>query len=60
MRYAILYSRAAQFEGLSEEASYRLQKVGGMVLGMVKQEKRGKIRRSLAAIQDILIINSMG
>ena len=29
------YTRAAQFEGLSAEASYRLQKVGGMVLGMV-------------------------
>ena len=25
------YTRAAQFEGLSAEASYRLQKVGGMV-----------------------------
>jgi len=31
-----VYTRAAQFEGLSAEASYRLQKVGGMVLGMVK------------------------
>jgi hypothetical protein len=30
------YTRAAQFDGLSVEASYRLQKVGGMVLGMVK------------------------
>jgi hypothetical protein len=30
------YTRAAQFEGLSAEANYRLQKVGGMVLGMVK------------------------
>ena len=30
------YTRAAQFEGLSAESSYRLQKVGGMVLGMVK------------------------
>ena len=30
------YTRAAQFEGLSAEASYRLQKVGGMVLGLVK------------------------
>ena len=30
------YTRAAQFEGLSAEAIYRLQKVGGMVLGMVK------------------------
>ena len=30
------YTRAAQFEGLAAEASYRLQKVGGMVLGMVK------------------------
>jgi hypothetical protein len=30
------YTRAAQFDGLSAEASYRLQKVGGMVLGMVK------------------------
>lgn len=31
------YTRAAQFEGLSAEASYRLQKVGGTVLGMVKE-----------------------
>ena len=30
------YTRAAQFDGLSAEASYRLQKAGGMVLGMVK------------------------
>jgi hypothetical protein len=30
------YTRAAQFEGLPAEARYRLQKVGGMVLGMVK------------------------
>jgi len=30
------YTRAAQFEGLAAEASYRLQKVAGMVLGMVK------------------------
>jgi len=30
------YTRAAQFEGLLAEASYRLQKVRGMVLGMVK------------------------
>ncbi len=30
------YTRAAEYEGLSAEASYRLQKVGGMVLGMVK------------------------
>jgi hypothetical protein len=30
------YTRAAQFEGLVAEASYRLQKVGGMVLGIVK------------------------
>jgi hypothetical protein len=30
------YTRAAQLEGLSAEASYRLQKMGGMVLGMVK------------------------
>ena len=30
------YTRAAQYEGLSAEASYRLQKIGGMVLGMVK------------------------
>jgi hypothetical protein len=30
------YTRAAQFEGLSAEASYRLQKVEGMVLKMVK------------------------
>jgi len=30
------YTRAAQFEGLSAEASYRLQKGEGMVLGMMK------------------------
>jgi len=30
------YTRASQFEGLSARASYRRQKVGGMVLGMVK------------------------
>jgi hypothetical protein len=36
MRYAILSSGAAQLEGLSVEASYRLQKVGGAILGMVK------------------------
>ena len=29
-------TRAAQFGGLPAEASYRLQKDGGMVLGMVK------------------------
>jgi len=30
------YTRAAQFEGLPAETSYRLQKVGGAILGMVK------------------------
>ena len=30
------YTRAAELEGLSAEARYRLQKVGGMVLRMVK------------------------
>ena len=30
------YTRAAELEGLSAEARYRLQKVGGMVLGMVR------------------------
>ena len=30
------YTRAAQFEGLPAESSYRLQKVGGMILEMVK------------------------
>ena len=30
------YTRGAEFEGLSAEASYRLQKVGGAILGMVK------------------------
>jgi hypothetical protein len=29
------YTRAAQFQGLSAESSYRLQKVGGMILEMV-------------------------
>jgi hypothetical protein len=33
------YTRAAQFEGLSAEASYRFQKVGGKVLGMVKKKE---------------------
>jgi hypothetical protein len=37
MRNAIIYSRAAEFEGLPEEASYRLQKVKEKVLGMVKK-----------------------
>jgi len=31
-----VYTRAAQFEGLPAESSYRLQKVGGMILEMVK------------------------
>ena len=30
------YTRAAQFDALPAEASYRLQKVGGAILGMVK------------------------
>jgi hypothetical protein len=30
------FTRAAQFEGLSAESSYRLQKVGGMILEMVQ------------------------
>lgn len=30
------YTRASQFEGLSAESSHRLQKVGGMILDMVK------------------------
>jgi hypothetical protein len=30
------YTRGSQFEGLSAESSYRLQKVGGMILEMVK------------------------
>jgi hypothetical protein len=29
------YTRAAQMEGLSAESSYRLQKVGGNILGML-------------------------
>jgi hypothetical protein len=32
------YTRAAQFEGLPAKASYRLQKVGGAIWGMVKAE----------------------
>jgi len=31
------YTQAAQFEGLSAEASYRLQKIRGMILGMMKK-----------------------
>jgi hypothetical protein len=31
------YTRASQFEGLSAESSYRLQKVGGNILGMLKE-----------------------
>jgi hypothetical protein len=30
------YTRGSQFEGLPAEASYRLQKTGGMILEMVK------------------------
>ncbi len=30
------YSRGSQFEGLSAESSYRLQKTGGMILEMVR------------------------
>jgi hypothetical protein len=29
-------TRAAEFEGLSAEANYRLQKLGGMLSGMVR------------------------
>jgi hypothetical protein len=29
------YTRAAQFEGLTAEASYRLQRIGGNILGML-------------------------
>ncbi len=29
------YTRAAQFEGLTAEASYRLQRIGGNILGMM-------------------------
>lgn len=31
------YTGAAQFKGLSAESSYRLHKVGGIILGMLKQ-----------------------
>jgi hypothetical protein len=30
------YTRAAQMEGLSAESSYRLQKIGGNILGMLQ------------------------
>ena len=30
------YTRRSQFEGLSAESSYRLQKTGGMILEMVR------------------------
>jgi hypothetical protein len=30
------YTRAAQFEELTAESAYRLQKVGGIILEMVK------------------------
>jgi hypothetical protein len=30
------YTRAAQFEGLSAESSFRLQKLGGMILEIVQ------------------------
>jgi hypothetical protein len=32
------YTRAAQFQGLCAESSYRLQRVAGNILGMLKQE----------------------
>jgi hypothetical protein len=38
------FTRAAEFEGLSAAASHRLQKGGGMVLGMVKQKKNDRLR----------------
>jgi hypothetical protein len=31
------YTRAAQFPDLKAEESYRLQRVGGMILGMVSK-----------------------
>ena len=31
-----VYTKAAQYEILPAESRYRLQKVGGMILGMVK------------------------
>jgi hypothetical protein len=30
------YTRGSQFEGLSAESAYRLQKTGGMILEMVR------------------------
>ena len=30
------YTRRSQFEGLSAESSYRLQKTGGMILEIIK------------------------
>ena len=30
-----VYTRAAQFEGLTAESSYRLQRIGGNILGML-------------------------
>ncbi len=36
MRYTFFYQWAAQYEELSGEASFWLQKVGGIALGMVK------------------------
>ncbi len=29
------YTRAAQYEGLDAESSYRLQRIGGNILGML-------------------------
>ena len=33
-----IYTRAAQFPGLSASSSYALQRTGGNILGMLKQE----------------------
>ena len=30
-----VYTRAAQYDGLTAEASYRLQRIGGNILGML-------------------------
>jgi len=46
-----VYRRAAQFEELTVEASYRLQKVGGTILGMMKSRQEitffTKLKRSI-------------
>ena len=51
----VRFTRVAQFPELLAEASYRLQKVGGAILGMVKYKNNSNFA-GLVANQDALSI----